>query len=78
MLPRYIRAISSSPVLHAQIHSPMRHIHPTLMRELEIDPKADVDERGHPVDINFNTHTQTGLGQRNEAVNTLEPALAIM
>ncbi len=56
----------------------MRHIHPTLMRELEIDPKADVDERGHPVDINFNTHTQTGLGQRNEAVNTLEPALAIM
>jgi integrase len=33
---------------------------------------------GHSVDVNLNVYTQTGLGQRKEAVNTLESALRIM
>jgi integrase len=36
------------------------------------------DQLGHSVDVNLNVYTQTGLGQRKEAVNTLESALRIM
>jgi integrase len=56
----------------------MRRTHATLMRELHVDPKVAADQLGHSVDVNLNVYTQTGLGQRKEAVNTLESALRIM
>ncbi len=56
----------------------MRRTHASLMRELEIDPKIDADQLGHSVDVDLNVYTQTGLGQRTDALNTFESALPIM
>ncbi len=56
----------------------MRRTHASLMRELQVDPKVVADQLGHSLDVNLNVYTQTGLGQRKEAVNTLESALRVM
>jgi integrase len=56
----------------------MRRTHASLMRELQVDPKVVADQLGHSVDVDLNVYTQTGLGQRKEAVNALESALRIM
>ena len=56
----------------------MRRTHASLMRELKVDPKVVADQLGHSVDVNLNDYTQTGLGQRTDALNTLESALPIM
>jgi integrase len=56
----------------------MRRTHASLMRELQVDPKVVADQLGHSLDVNLNVYTQTGLGQRKEAVNALESALRVM
>jgi len=45
------------------------------MRELGVDPKVVADQLGHTLDVNLNVYTETNLGLRKEAVETLESAL---
>ncbi len=52
-----------------------RRTHSSLMRELAVDPKVVADQLGHTLDVNLNVYTETNLGLRKEAVNTLESAL---
>lgn len=56
----------------------MRRTHASLMRELKVDPKVVADQLGHSVDVNLNVYSQTALGQRREALETLETALRVM
>ena len=53
----------------------MRRTHSSLMRELGVDPKVVADQLGHTLDVNLNVYTETNLGLRKEAVETLESAL---
>ena len=53
----------------------MRRTHSSLMRELAVDPKVVADQLGHTLDVNMNVYTETNLGLRKEAVDTLESAL---
>ncbi len=53
----------------------MRRTHSSLMRELDVDPKVVADQLGHSLDVNLNVYTETNLGLRKEAVETLESAL---
>ena len=55
----------------------MRRTHATLMRELKVDPKVVADQLGHSVDVNLNVYSQTALGLRKEAWDTLETALRV-
>lgn len=56
----------------------MRRTSASRMRELKVDPKVVADQLGHSLDVSLNVYTQTGLGQRKEAVNALESALRVM
>ena len=56
----------------------MRRTHASLMRELDIDPKIVADQLGHSLDVNLNVYTQTSLGKRKEALDTLETVLRVM
>ena len=56
----------------------MRRTSASLMRELDVDPKVVADQLGHSLDVSLNVYTQTGLGQRKEALNALESALPVM
>jgi integrase len=56
----------------------MRRTFASLMRELKVDPKVVADQLGHSVDVNLNLYSQTALGLRKEAVNSLESALRVM
>ena len=53
----------------------MRRTHSSLMRELDVDPKVVADQLGHTLDVNLNVYTQSNLGRRKAAVDTLESAL---
>ncbi len=53
----------------------MRRTHSSLMRELDVDPKVVADQLGHSLDVNLNVYTDSSLGSRKEAVETLESAL---
>ncbi len=53
----------------------MRRTNSSLMRELGVDPKVVADQLGHTLDVNLNVYTETNLGRRKEAVDTLESAL---
>jgi len=55
----------------------MRRTHSSLMRELGVDPKLVADQLGHTLDVNLNVYTETDLGQKREAVNSLEKAIQI-
>ena len=53
----------------------MRRTHSSLMRELDVDPKVVADQLGHTLDVNLNVYTESNLGLRKKAVETLELAL---
>ena len=53
----------------------MRRTHASLMRELDVDPKVVADQLGHTLDVNLNVYTESNLGLRKKAVETLESAL---
>jgi hypothetical protein len=53
----------------------MRRTHPSLMRELDVDPKIVADQQGHTLDVNLNVYTQTSMESRINAVTQLESAL---
>ncbi len=55
----------------------MRRTHSSLMRKLGVDPKLVADQLGHTLDVNLNVYTETDLGQRREAVNSLEKTIQI-
>jgi len=56
----------------------MRRSTASLMNDLKVDPKIVADQLGHSLDVSLNVYTQTGLAQRQEALNTLESALPVM
>ena len=56
----------------------MRRTHASLMRELGVDPKIVADQLGHSVDVNLNVYSQTAIGVRREALNTLETNTFVM
>jgi integrase len=56
----------------------MRRTHASLMRELGVDPKTVADQLGHSVDVDLNVYSQTSIGVRRDAVNTLEKSTFVM
>jgi hypothetical protein len=45
------------------------------MNDLGVEGKVVSDQLGHGLDVNQNVYTQTSLKRRNQAVDSLEPAL---
>ena len=54
----------------------MRRTHSSLMHELGQDAKARADQLGHTVSVNMDVYTQTSVGYRKAALETLEEAIS--
>ena len=53
----------------------MRPTHASLCRQAGIDPKLVAEQLGHGLGVNLDVYTVAGLGQRQQAVQTLEATI---